>query len=47
MAIYVTSRFAMFKQAFTSPTDAARIQLPPPGFQRVATSRFFAAYVSC
>ena len=34
VAIYVTSRFAIFKQAFTSPTDSALIQVPPPGFER-------------
>ena len=46
-AIYVTSRFALFKHAFTDPDDDPRIQVPPPGWQRVATSDFYAAYVNC
>ncbi|MDP9294161.1 MAG: hypothetical protein M3O90_07050 [Actinomycetota bacterium] len=47
VAIYVTSRFALFKHAFTDPDDDPRIQVPPPGWQRVATSDFYAAYVNC
>jgi len=47
VAIVVTSRYAIFNNAWTNPSDDADIQLPPPGFQRVATSRFYAAYVHC
>jgi hypothetical protein len=47
VAIVVTSRFAILKEAWTDENDDARIQLPPPGFKRVATSRFFAAYARC
>jgi hypothetical protein len=47
VALVVTSRFAILKQAWTDANDDARIQLPPPGFRRVATSRFYAAYVRC
>jgi hypothetical protein len=47
VALVVTSRFAILEQAWTDPFDDPRIQLPPPGFRRVATSRFYAAYVRC
>src|SRR4051812_40311898 len=47
VALVVTSRFAILKEAWTDPDDDARIQLLPPGFRRVATSRFFAAYARC
>jgi hypothetical protein len=47
VAIVVTSRFAIFKQAWSSPTDDARIQLPPAGFDRAVTTPFYAAYVRC
>jgi hypothetical protein len=47
VGIYVTSRFALFKQAFTSPTDSVLIQVPPPGFERVKVGRFYTAYVRC
>jgi len=47
VAIVVTSRFAIFKHAWTDVADDARIQVPPPGFTRVKTSRFYAAYVRC
>ena len=47
VAIVVTSRFAIFKHAWTDAADDARIQVPPPGFKRVKTSRFYAAYVRC
>ena len=47
MAIVVTRRFAIFKHAWTDAADDARIQVPPPGFQRVKTTRFYAAYVRC
>ena len=47
VALVVTSRFAIFKQAWTSPSDDPRIQLPPPGYDRVLTTPFYAAYVRC
>jgi hypothetical protein len=47
VGIYVTSRFALFKQAFTSPTDSVLTQVPPPGFQRVKVGRYYTAYVAC
>jgi hypothetical protein len=47
VAIVVTSRFAIFKHAWTDSSDDARIQVPPAGFQRVKTTRFYAAYVRC
>jgi hypothetical protein len=47
VAIVVTSRFAIFKHAWTDAADDARIQVPPPGFRRVKTTRFYAAYVRC
>jgi hypothetical protein len=47
VALVVTSRFAIFNQAWTSGGDDPRIQLPPPGFRRVETTPFYAAYVRC
>jgi hypothetical protein len=47
VALVSTSRFAILEQAWKDPFDDPRIQLPPPGFRRVATSRFYAAYVRC
>ena len=47
VAIVVTTRFAIFKHAWSDANDDARIQLPPPGFERVKTTRFYAAYVRC
>jgi hypothetical protein len=47
VAIVVTSRFAIFKHAWTDVADDARIQVPPTGFERVKTTRFYAAYVHC
>ncbi len=47
VAIVVTSRFAIFKHAWTDASDDARVQLAPPGFERVKTTRFYAAYVRC
>jgi hypothetical protein len=46
-ALVVTSRFAIFKHAWTNEADPARIQSPPAGFARVATSEFYAAYARC
>ncbi|MDQ3850941.1 MAG: hypothetical protein M3296_10065 [Actinomycetota bacterium] len=44
VAILVHRRYAMLKQAQVSdPVD----NLPPPGFDRVAATRYYAAYVRC
>ena len=47
VGIYVTSRFALFKHSLTSPSDSVLIQVPPPGFERVKVTRYYAAYVAC
>jgi hypothetical protein len=47
VAIVVTSRFAIFKHAWSDRADNPLIQVPPAGFQRVKTTRFYAAYVRC
>jgi hypothetical protein len=47
VALVVTSRFAIFNQAWSSPTDDPRVQLPPAGYDRVLTTPFYAAYVRC
>ena len=47
VAIVVTSRFAIFKHAWTNEADRSLVQTPPAGFRRVRTSDFYAAYVRC
>jgi hypothetical protein len=47
VALYVTDRYAILRQAFVSPLDAALTQAPPPGFHRVATTAYYGAYVRC
>ena len=47
VALYVTSRFAIFRHAFTNPVDPTSVQVPPPGWQRIATSDYVAAYARC
>jgi hypothetical protein len=47
VGIYVNSRFGMFRQALSSESDSILIQVPPPGFERVKVTRFYAAYVAC
>ena len=47
VAIYVTSRFALFNQAFTNDSDPAVIQVPPDGWSPVARTRYYAAYARC
>jgi hypothetical protein len=47
VALVVTSRFAVVRQAWTDDSDDPRIQLPPPGWDRVKTTRFYGAYVRC
>jgi hypothetical protein len=47
VAIYVTKRYALVRQAFVTPLDAPETQLPLPGFERVAGSGYYGAYVRC
>ncbi len=47
VAIYATSRAALFRHAFSNPTDPVLAQVPRPGARRVATSEHYAAYVAC
>ena len=47
VALFVTSRFAIFKQAWTADSDPATVQLPRPGWRPVARSADYAAYVRC
>jgi hypothetical protein len=47
VAVFVTSRFAIFNQALTSPSDSVLVQVPPAGFRRVKVTRFYAAYTAC
>jgi hypothetical protein len=47
VGIYVTSRFALFKHALTSPNDSILVQVPPQGYRRAKVTRFYTAYVSC
>ena len=47
MALVVTSRFAIFRHAWTDRRDPATIQLPPAGFERIETGDFYAAYARC
>ena len=47
VALYVTSRFAIFRHAFTNPVDPTSIQVPPDGWRRIATSDYVAAYARC
>ena len=47
VAIVVTSRFAIFKHAWTDPSDDALIQVPPAGFRAGRHARFYAAYARC
>jgi hypothetical protein len=47
VALVVTSRFAVFKHAWSNDTDSPLIQSPPAGWPRVATGDFYAAYARC
>jgi hypothetical protein len=47
VALYVTTRFAIFRHAFTNPVDPTSIEIPPPGWRRIATSDYVAAYARC
>jgi hypothetical protein len=47
VALVVTSRFAVFKHAWSNDTDSPLIQSPPAGWERVQTGDFYAAYANC
>ncbi len=47
VAILVHHRPALFKQAFVTDKDESADNMPPAGFDRAATSQYYAAYVSC
>ena len=47
VVLLVHDRPAIFKQAFVTDNDESADNLPPPGFDRVATSQYYAAYVRC
>ena len=47
VALFVTSRKAIFRQAYTQDSDPAGIQIPAPGFQRQVAGDHYAAYVRC
>ena len=47
VALIVTSRFAIFKHAWTSDADSPLVQMPPPGFRPVTTGDFYSAYARC
>jgi hypothetical protein len=47
VVLLVHDRLALFKQALVSDNDNPVDDLPPPGFARVATSRYYGAYVHC
>jgi len=47
VALYVTERYALVRQAFVSPLDDPATQLPLPGFHRVAGTGYYGAYVRC
>jgi hypothetical protein len=47
VTILVHNRPAIFKQAFVTDSDETADNLPPAGFERAATSQYYAAYVRC
>ena len=47
VAIYATSRMAIFKHAWTDDSDPATIQNPPAGWAPVARSAHYTAYAHC
>jgi hypothetical protein len=47
VAVYATSRFAIYKHAFTDESDPPQIQIPPDGWKRIAHSDHYAAYARC
>jgi hypothetical protein len=47
VVILVHGRPAIFKQAWVTPADETADNYPPAGYDRAATSRYYAAYVNC
>jgi hypothetical protein len=47
VALVVTSRFAVFKHAWSNDGDSPLIQSPPAGWERIETGDFYAAYARC
>jgi len=47
VVLLVHDRMAIFKQAFVTEDDRTVDNLPPAGFERAATSQYYAAYVRC
>ncbi|MDX6676489.1 MAG: hypothetical protein QOE31_541, partial [Solirubrobacteraceae bacterium] len=47
VVLLVHDRIAIFKQALVTDNDSPLDNLPPAGFTRAATSRYYGAYVHC
>jgi hypothetical protein len=47
VAIYVSSRYALFKHAFTNDSDPAIIEVPPDGWRPISRSQYYTAYARC
>jgi len=47
VAILVHDRLAIHRQALVTELDTPDQNLPPPGFDRIATSDYYAAYARC
>jgi hypothetical protein len=47
VALYVSGRFAVLRQALASFTDDPLTQVPMDGFRRVATHGYYGAYTRC
>jgi hypothetical protein len=47
VALLVTDRTALLRQALVEPGDDPMTSVPPPGFVRVATTQHYGAYVRC
>ncbi len=47
VALYVTNRTALLRQALVEPTDDPMNDVPLPGYTRIATSSYYAAYAKC
>ncbi|MCW3039689.1 MAG: hypothetical protein JWM31_1594 [Solirubrobacterales bacterium] len=47
LALLVTSRQTLLRQAVVEDTDDARDNVPPPGFRRLAYNGTYAIYTSC
>jgi hypothetical protein len=47
VVLVVHDRLAIFKQAFVTDVDETLNNLPPAGFARIATSKYYGAYAHC